>query len=104
MRFSCRGTSKGSCTTLSGSEEKPRQRRGGLWTPIFSGRPRHIEITLPTALGRSSGPPHSWMWLIERRNYYRPAGDQPLDVDATGGAEAVDGGAASLRALSRGEH
>jgi hypothetical protein len=44
------------------------------------------------------------MWLIERRNYYRPAGDQPLDVDATGGAEAVDGGAASLRALSRGEH
>src|ERR1700757_1348155 len=54
MRFSCRGTSKGSCTTWSGSEQKPRQRRGGLWTPIFSERPRHIEITFPTTPGRSS--------------------------------------------------
>src|SRR5262249_20657452 len=35
------------------TEAKPKGRRGGLWTPIFSGRPRRIEITLPTARGRS---------------------------------------------------
>src|SRR5262249_21293398 len=56
---------KGACTTSSGSEAKPKGRRGGLWTPIFSGRPRRIEIRLPAALDRFSDRQHSRTGLIE---------------------------------------
>src|SRR5262249_34277438 len=59
------GNLQGRMHRSSGSEAKPRERRGGLWTPIFSGRPRRIDMTLAAPLAREQ--PRASR-ALERRN------------------------------------